>query len=139
MHRYFKFSISSFATMVILTVVAIILTANVHTDEKTNMGKIVSDSQSSIVYIEPANISLSLNPGTTRFFADTKNRWVSEYLKSLGAVFGAECDDEGREIYVAVDSFPAYGTVAEAYEEIINNKYTEGLLFFVSIEEYLPV
>ena len=130
MKRYFRFSISSFVSVVILTVLAVILTANVHTDEKTNMGKIVSDSQSSIVYIEPANISVSINPGTTRFFADTKNRWVSEYLKSIGAVFGAECDDEGREIYVAVDAFPAYGTVAEAYEDIINKKYNEGLLFF---------
>ncbi|MGN0327051.1 MAG: acyltransferase family protein [Lachnospiraceae bacterium] len=101
----FKSSISSFFTMIIIVALAVALTGNSSSEEASALGHTVVDSKAANTYIQPANMTIALPAASARFFSDTKNSYVSEYLEQMGMTFAAGIED--KEVDIFVDSVPA--------------------------------
>lgn len=102
MRKYFKLSLSSFLTMLIIVSLAVILTANIRTAEKTNLGKNVVSSQGANIYLKDADISFRLPANCDRFFRDTKNNFIANYMEEMGTLFVAELYNEPYDMEVRV-------------------------------------
>mgnify|MGYP003290040458 CR=1 FL=1 len=102
-NRIFKVSISSFITMVILVIIFVALTCSFATQEKSQYGKTVIDSQGAGIYIESAHLSFQMPSASNRYFVDTKTIAVANYLKAVDAIFGAELKDEPLEMEVYIN------------------------------------
>lgn len=107
--------------MLVLVIVAVALTGNSKTDEKSNLGKIVVDSSATNVFVVPANITFQIPMSSSRFFGDTKVKTVARYLENEGAVFGAELAGGEYEMQVQVEQF----SDGEQSEEGLKNAYIQ--------------
>lgn len=105
MKTIFKSSFSSFFTMVIIVAVAVVLTGRTNTEAKTDLGHVMVDSRSSNVYVEPANLSVTLPPNAGMYFADTKITGIANYLTERGITFAAEMENDTYEIEVHAAPF----------------------------------
>ncbi|MCQ2522059.1 MAG: acyltransferase family protein [Lachnospiraceae bacterium] len=129
MKTFFKASISSFITMCVILVLAIILTGNSQNEEKTSMGNVFTDSKGSTIYLEPAHLSFVIKSESKKYFADTKARGAATYLKANGITFAAELleDIDEMEIYIAPFSLNDVGSIEEDYLDFLENRMkTEG-------------
>ena len=90
--------------MLVLVILGIALTNNANKDEKSKLGKIISNSEGAKIYINKGKVSFKLPADSVRYFADTKNKYVAEYFAIAGCEFGTELFGDSCELEVYVNS-----------------------------------
>ena len=117
MKKHFKPNITTFLIIIILITLAVMLTGNVQTCERSDMGEINITAEKANVYIKKLDITLDVPADSAKYFADTKNRYAAEYFKKHSMVFGIETDMIPEELSVAKNLIPGDNFGEDAFAQ----------------------
>lgn len=106
MKKVLKWHWSTFFALMVLTVLSVALTGRQMTEEKTKLGVTVAKPANAVTYIKEIDCSVESPKDWKRYFPDTGDAWMREYMGKMQEVFSAEKDNSTYIMEVAADVVP---------------------------------
>lgn len=116
MKKIFKWQWSTFLALMILVVLTVALTGRQMAEETSKMGKTAKKATNAVTYIKDADCSIETPKDWKRYFQDSGNTGVANYLKQSNILFAATTDDEIYMTEVYLDQVKG----KEAFADIEN-------------------